>query len=445
MAGVDLLLEYLLDEISILGDSGKVICCHFVTLPTSQPCMRISTDIYPGATSADFLGLVSKFYEQEAGTVSAQIDRPLLDTVWNWLTDRPEVSVGKEREGNALSLSEFEAAELQHAGPDADLDAGATADEDQPTETKSSGPLRIFTSIIRRWQTMTGHAPDVTLVPPAEFQALCLITAAGERGIIQTQLSRLSGQDKRSLPHRTDNLARHGYIEKRPYYIKNVKTSLLRHRKFCRAGEENQLTGKHIFTPDGFDFDYFMKLLAHTLQSEGPITLVNLHQRLAVAGGSSWQFRCVRRGLDKLEVIGIITRFRARRDIRTISQALYVRCVKLERMPSEEDRKAVHAVSRVQLDEFRLRLQRESDESKQLSDQNDDQIPDAQLDPQLEIQEDADEVPDVGVVEQAARKFAPIFLDPDDPFPNAIFRTVQRAGVKGISTTVGHHLPRNLR
>ena len=417
------------------------ICLRNVDFQCSQPCVFLQTDFLIGATSGDFERLVSKFYEpKEAATdgASSAVDRPLFETVWGWLTDRPEVSVGEYREGNALSLSEFEDSERRHA----DSTADAAADEDQPiegqaTETKNSAPLRVFTSTIRKWQTITGHAPDVSLIPPAEFQALCFIAAAGEDGILQTELAKLSGQDKRSLPRRTDNLANNGYIEKRPYYIKNVKTSLLRHRKFCRSDAPHQgnPTVKDIFKPDGFDFDHFIKVLANMLQTEGPVTLTSLHHSLGIAGGSKWQFRCVRRGLDKLEVTGIISRFRARRQVRTNkSQTHYIRCVKLVRVPTDEDRKTAHAISNVQLEEFRQRLEKEANEEL-----NGDG--DAHIDPQLEGMDDGDDIPEVEALEQVSQQYAPSFLDLDEPFTSFFFRAVQRSGVKGISTSVGERIP----
>jgi hypothetical protein len=393
-----------------------------------------------GAASGDFERLVSKFYgstEIAADGSKSVVDRALLETVWTWLTERPEVSVGEGREGNALSLLEFEGREREHADSTADAAAGEDQPTDsQPTETKSSAPLRVFTSIVRRWQTITGHAPDVSLIPPAEFQALSLIAAAGEDGILQTEVARLSGQDKRSLPHRTDNLARNGYIEKRPYYIKNMKTSILRHRKFCRSGASHQGTpaAKDIFTPDGFDFDHFMKVLANVLQTEGPVTLTSLHHSLGIIGATKWQFRCIRRALDKLEVAGVISRFRARRQIRTNhSQTFYIRCVKLERVPTEEDRKAAHAISRAQLEEFRQRLEKEYNAELYADG-------DAHIDPQLENVDDGDDAPEAEALEQASQQYAPSFVDLDEPFPSIIFKAVQRSGVKGTSTSVGEHL-----
>lgn len=51
-------------------------------------------------------------------------------------------------------------------------------------------------------------------MPKASFQCLQIIGRHREEGILQTELTRLSGQDKRSVPSRTNLLSKRGYIEK---------------------------------------------------------------------------------------------------------------------------------------------------------------------------------------------------------------------------------------
>jgi hypothetical protein len=404
-----------------------------------------------GATSNDFKRFVSKFYGpiQAATNLASDsvVDRPLLETVWRWLTAHPEVSVGEDREGNALSLSEFEDIEHRNAGQPrhVDSDADAAADDIQPSDglesnMNNSEPLRMFTSNVRRWQTITGHAPDITLVAPAEFKALCFIAAAGEDGILQPDLIKASGQDKRSLPQRTDRLASNGYIEKRPYYIKNMKTSLLKHRKFCRSAKNESLQGyqptrKDIFTPGGFDFDNLVTFLVNILESEGPVTLGSLHASLGIETGTTWEYRCLRRGLEKLDAAGIISRFSARRQTLTQSgQSYYVRCIKLNRIPTDEDRRTAHTISRAQLEEFRLRLEKEYKSNEELNESR-DTYHDQHLESPIALQ-DVGDILEAEGLEQAFQPDAFSSLDPDEPFPNAVFRAVDCSGAKGISTIV---------
>jgi DNA-binding Lrp family transcriptional regulator len=301
--------------------------------------------------------------------------------------------------------------------------------DSQGTATKPE-PLRIFTSIIRKWQTITGHAPDGSLVPPAEFQALCLIAAAGEQGILQTDLTKLSGQDKRSLPKRTDRLARNGYIKKRPC----MNTSHLLHRKFWRSvedGSRNLPATQDIFKPDGFELGLFMTFIAKFLESEGAVTLMSLHAGLGLEGATTKQFRRVRKGLEKLEATGVISRFRARRQERTNgSQTEYIRCIKLNRMPTDEDREKAHGMTTAQLEEFRARLERESNQEM-----NDNGHHDPHLD-STTAQQDVGDDHRAEALEQTSLPRHPSFLDPDEPFPNFLFRAVQSYGARGVSTTV---------
>src|SRR5581483_3025594 len=144
----------------------------------------------------------------------------LLQRIWSWLTAIPDLLVGSDGEGQGLTLAEVEDREHQ-----------ATSSRDSG---QSSQPLRLFTTEDRMWLAVAGHQKDIKLVPPFQFTILCIIAAAGENGITQPEVVRKSGQDKRSVPKRTDYLALHGYIEKRPVYVKAARTSLLVHKKFLK-------------------------------------------------------------------------------------------------------------------------------------------------------------------------------------------------------------------
>lgn len=66
-----------------------------------------------------------------------------------------------------------------------------------------------------------------------EFQCLSIIMSRQSKGILQADLTRITGQDKRSIPKRTQNLHDHGYIEKKPILFNGTKTSWLYGRKFA--------------------------------------------------------------------------------------------------------------------------------------------------------------------------------------------------------------------
>lgn len=113
--------------------------------------------------------------------------------------------------------------------------------------TPSHG-IRLYASQNRMWLAITKHGPDLTKVKSLDFGALSIIAANGPKGMYQHDLVRLSGQDKRSVPARTDRLDVDGYIEKRRVTIQLYKptrvlnTSHLVLKRFVDEGinEENE-------------------------------------------------------------------------------------------------------------------------------------------------------------------------------------------------------------
>jgi len=157
------------------------------------------------------------------------------ENLWQWITTRPDILVGEKREWNGLTLSETlsipEASSLQTLSPHHVL---------QPTSTSTSAPSqkprtqpRLYVSNAMLWEFLAGHGEDFHKLPRLEWQALLGIATSMENGILQGDLTKLTGQDKRSLPKRTDSLARKGYIEKRPALVRGCKTSKLWIRKLA--------------------------------------------------------------------------------------------------------------------------------------------------------------------------------------------------------------------
>jgi hypothetical protein len=214
--------------------------------------------------------------------------------MWQWLTNHHDIRIFYQKEPHRYTLSEFEAAELHETGtigetsskepsdelvneisppkplsalgealrqrlsieqgtsnglttmdssalnltpsrqlpraiPEGSSDAIAIAAFDEP-DPSITAP-RLYASQSRIWQALTGHGIDFKKVPSMEFVLLSLIAARGAAGIPQPELVQLSGQDKRSVPHRTAELTRKGYIAK--IIVQNkYRTSLLIHSKF---------------------------------------------------------------------------------------------------------------------------------------------------------------------------------------------------------------------
>ncbi len=84
------------------------------------------------------------------------------------------------------------------------------------TQSTFQPVIRLYTSRHRMWYAITGHGPDEARVKSFDFVCLSVIAASGPKGILQHNLTSITGQDKRSLPGRTDRLRDGGYIVKKP-------------------------------------------------------------------------------------------------------------------------------------------------------------------------------------------------------------------------------------
>ncbi|KFZ20671.1 hypothetical protein V502_03084 [Pseudogymnoascus sp. VKM F-4520 (FW-2644)] len=166
------------------------------------------------------------------------IDRNFQSRVWDTLVARDDIIVG---EGRVLSLDEAEALPIKGEADDAVDNAIDPALLLQPpSEAETEAPAieyqpRVHVGQRRLWLVLTGHDVDKTKLPFSEWQLLLAIAAAGKKGILQAEARNTTGQDKRSVPRRTDFLAQKGYIEKKQVLAFNQKTSLLTHKIFLEA------------------------------------------------------------------------------------------------------------------------------------------------------------------------------------------------------------------
>jgi transcription factor C subunit 3 len=155
---------------------------------------------------------------------------------------------------------------------------GQTIFDDPPTTTTAP---RLYASQSRIWQALTGHGIDLKKVPTMEFVLLSLIASHGAAGVTQPDLTVISGQDKRSVPHRTDELCRKGYIEKRPVQAGKLRTSLCVHQKF--VSDDHFLTSgkvEDVFQYKKFVVSGFVHLLYNTLKDAGIVPTRDIRKRL---------------------------------------------------------------------------------------------------------------------------------------------------------------------
>lgn len=174
-------------------------------------------------------------------------------------------------------------------------DDGETVFDDPPTDTTTP---RLFASQSRIWQALTGHGIDLKKVPTMEFVLLSLIASHGAAGVTQPDLTVMSGQDKRSVPHRTDELCRKGYIEKRPVQSGKLRTSLCVHKKF--VSDDHFLTSgkvEDVFQYKKFVLSGFVHLLYNTLKDAGVVPTRDIRKRLVGAQAT----QVVRQALIKAE------------------------------------------------------------------------------------------------------------------------------------------------
>jgi hypothetical protein len=153
---------------------------------------------------------------------------------------------------------------------------------DEPSTT-SAAP-RLYASQGRIWQALTGHSMDLKKVPTMEFALLSIIAASSTTGITQPELTRLSGQDKRSVPHRTDELARKGYIIKKPVQHGRARTSLCVHAKFV-SDEHFTASGAvdDVFQEGQFIASGFTILLYNSFKDAGVVPTREIRNRLVSA------------------------------------------------------------------------------------------------------------------------------------------------------------------
>lgn len=134
------------------------------------------------------------------------------------------------------------------------------------------------------WQAITGHGVDFKKIKPLEFSILSFIAAHGPTGVSQPNLIRLTAQDKRSLPKRTDELAAGKYIEKKPIRVAGVNTSWCTLTRFIVAPADKELTPAEelaaIFTPAGVVTEKFIDFSMRLLKDAGTLAYNDL--RLAL-------------------------------------------------------------------------------------------------------------------------------------------------------------------
>jgi transcription factor C subunit 3 len=244
--------------------------------------------------------------------------------------------VGPNNEWNHLTLEQAEEIHSQSAD--------SNASEDQESNPNHAESIRMFVSGERTWLAVAGHPPDESKVVPLEFALLSIIASHKSRGITQPDLVKMSGQDKRSVPKRTDALQRKGYIDKRPIQTKSARTSLCTLRRFLHtATESSDQPQEQEYQPAAegakptamIDFDSFNNQLFGILREHGIIARDDLKRKMGFK--DRWRWKVLSRAIRKWERIGVLKRVRAESQYEKLHP-----CVKLERDPTPTDLELFH-------------------------------------------------------------------------------------------------------
>ncbi|KAH8908952.1 hypothetical protein BR93DRAFT_977042 [Coniochaeta sp. PMI_546] len=273
--GLEGVVEFLLPELAFAGEQGLSVDGFLaLTKQYFKGEKKAAQTQQQGSHSNGDNEVLDPSTSAEASTTSSDAELSFARGAWTWLVSRPNVLVGGNRRWNKLSLDEV----LALPEPDGSGAAPSTpaqgdtpapgstpalgsapalgstptpgvipapgnpqAPEGPSSQTPISAPKQRVTksksTLTTRpriqvteetvWQAVAGHGVDYKQIPKLEWHLLQGIAPTKHNGILQSDLRRLVGQDKRSVPKRTDFLAAKGYIVKRSIMVRASKTSKL--------------------------------------------------------------------------------------------------------------------------------------------------------------------------------------------------------------------------
>ncbi|KAK6345198.1 hypothetical protein TWF718_007125 [Orbilia javanica] len=243
------------------------------------------------------------------------LDVSLRQTIWEFIQQDSEISVGTNNEGKDLSFD--------------DAEAGVGA-EGQPNTKGKPAEWRLYASESLQWKCIAGHDIDKIRLFPTLWELLKIIAMNREDGILQPALTSQSGQDARSVGPRTKDLAGKGYIMKIPVIALKMRTSKLILKRFYKGAVEKRKTQKkkrmatikehakagrkppREMQEEPLDIEEVIKSIMKLLKSaKNKVMLVeDLKFRLNCTSTRSRRKAC-RRILAKLESMGCLQKIRA--------------------------------------------------------------------------------------------------------------------------------------
>ncbi|KAJ6021085.1 hypothetical protein N7540_006589 [Penicillium herquei] len=380
--GLQELIDFLLNEVALCGSQGATI----------QDIVKRIEIFYPSC--------------QDESARSQNVDHRFQAKVWSWLTRNPEVSIGENNQWNDLTFDQVKDLDNSAEKNEKPTELEENEDNEKPTSSK----VRIFVSKKRTWYAVTGHEPDDSKCPASEFALLSIIAA---------QLIKLSGQDKRSVPKRTDALVRKGYIEKRAVQVKNTRTSLLTHCRFMNSAVVEAEGEKKVEPTQMIDFDAFIGRMFEILRTSENNIVGRNDLKAMLDFHDLWYTRVLSRALRKLEQIGVVRRVRAKSQF-----GLMHSCVQLIREPTPKDLEKFHVFSKDGIDGTE-EDQADIDEEMEL-----DAEEQATEKPQTDTETETGIIAPDTIIQSA--RTVPKWT-PDRNLANQVLDVVDQAGTKGIT------------
>ncbi|KAI1092330.1 hypothetical protein F5B19DRAFT_454970 [Rostrohypoxylon terebratum] len=398
-------------------------------------------------------------------------DLSVCSVIWNWLVARSDVSVGPERRFNHLLLDDIlalpeekdpepsadnvKSADEQASTPAKDKGRSSKVTRDQQEPTQATRP-RLHVSEERQWNTLAGHGPDNKRIPLFEWKALVDIASSRENGILQGDLVRLTGQDKRSLPTRTDALARKGYIIKQSIILRGCRSSKLWLAKFSESAKQGRdglnfdkvdLT-KETLTKDlapvpfsvcwnGERLDYIAIAQAFNavLKAWGIMRYCDMRTKLDAKGVP--QMRALAKTSRWFTNIGAATFVAARF---ANGQRLFKDCVKFIREPTAEEWRVFRTTPSAHIKAPSARLGKRGQASRARYNKSKGAQPGPHSQAKTRRIPKNEQPP-----EPASHELIPSLWSPYEPMVNTAFKIIERAGTNGSSnakvgrSTLGHN------
>jgi hypothetical protein len=284
---------------------------------------------------------------------------------------------------------------------------------------------RLCTGEDRVWYAIAGHGIDYKRIPPLEFQALSVVAAHGTKGILQPDVTKITGQDKRSLPKRTDNLSKNGYIIKTNVIARGTKTSLLKLKKFAGDNEMPEDEGAppgSVIIQYNLWFDEVMRMLK---ENGNIMAFEDIRIGLGI-NGKRFETRALHRCVRRLANVGCLRKLTARVEApasQPDADMKSVRSLHLVREPTEIDRIAFMRSDWQRSKLISPALIAQFTESGTLDEDEDD-------DEEAEIaQLDGEAGNPKGYLHRS-----PPLWEPDVPFPNFMYNRILAAGIVGTSS-----------